>query len=363
MGGRSLTPPDATAGVAEGTTASVPVSGYIPAGLTASGHVAPAALAAPGAAAREQIRRYLDHLSTEGGLAANSMAAYRRDLRRYLEHLTASGVGTLADVGEREIARFLDQLRAGDGSHRPLSEASAARAVVTVRGLHRFAHRQGLVARDVSRLIRPPATPPRPRKTLTAAEVEALIRATEPPAGASPERTALCLRDRALLELLYGTGARISEAGGLDLADVSAGDACAPAVRLTGPGGRPRVVPLGEQARAALEIYLARGRPLLVAARRPALFLSVRGRRLSRQAAWLVLRGAAERAGLDTTVSPHVLRHTCAEHLSAGGADDRVVQELLGQRSGPVTRASLLVTPDRLRDVYRAAHPRAGKRP
>jgi integrase/recombinase XerD len=315
----------------------------------------------PGGAVREQVRRYLDHLATERGLAVNSVSAYRRDLRRYLEHLSGSGVRTLADVEEQQIAGFLDLLLAGDGSHPPLAAASAARAVVTVRGLHRFAQRQGLVAQDVSLPIRPPVTPPRRRKTLTAAEVEALIRATDPPAGASPERTALCLRDRALLELLYGTGARISEAGGLDLTDVSVGEICAPVVRLTGPGGRTRVVPVGEQARAALQAYLSRGRPSLVTARQPALFLSVRGRRLSRQAAWLVLRGAAERAALHTSVSPHVLRHTCAEHLRAGGADDRVVQELLGQWSGPGTLASLLVTPERLHDVYRAAHPRARK--
>ena len=273
------------------------------------------------------------------------MAAYRRDLRRYLEHLTASGVRTLADVGEREIAGFLDQLRAGDGTHRPLSEASAARAVVTVRGLHRFAHRQGLVARDVSRPIRPPATPTRPRKTLTAAEVEALIRATEPPAGASPERTALCLRDRALLELLYGTGARISEAGGLDLADVSAGDACAPAVRLTGPGGRPRVVPLGEQARAALEILPGAG-PALAGCRAATGVVPVRsgpaavaagcvagaarGRRAGRAAHHRLpacpaphLRGTLVRGGRGRSSCPGIVGtavRTCHARVAAGHA-------------------------------------------
>ena len=327
--------------------------------LTPSGAVSGSAVS--GSEVRELVRRYLNHLTTERGLAPNSMSAYRRDLRRYLDHLTATGVASLADVGEREVAGFVDVLRAGDGRHRPLSDASAARAVVTVRGLHRFAYRQGLVARDVSLPVRPPAAPRRVRKTLSSADVEALIRATEPPAGATPERAALCLRDRALLELLYGTGARISEAGGLDLADVTLADGGCAAVRLTGPGGRARVVPLGEQARAALDAYLARGRPRLLSARLPALFVSVRGRRLSRQAAWLVLRATAERAGLGTAVSPHVLRHTCADHLLAGGADDRVVQELLGQWSGPVTLASLLVTPEHVRDVYRAAHPRAHK--
>lgn len=314
-----------------------------------------------GSGVREQVHRYLDHLAVERGLASNSVSAYRRDLRRYTEHLTATGVGTLADVGEREVAGFLDVLRAGDGRHAPLAAASAARAVVTVRGLHGFAHREGLVEEDVSRPIRPPSAPPRTPKTLTSAEVEALIRATEPPAGAAPGRVALSLRDRALLEILYGAGARISEAGGLDVADLSVGDRGCPAVRLTGPGGRARVVPLGDQARAALRAYLHRGRPLLVSSRLPALFLSVRGRRLSRQAAWLVLRGTAKRAGLGTDVSPHVLRHTCADHLLAGGADDRVVQELLGRGSGSVAPVSLLVTPDHLREVYLAAHPRAHK--
>jgi integrase/recombinase XerD len=224
--------------------------------------------------------------------------------------------------------------------------------VVAVRGLHRFALREGLVDVDVSREVRPPAPPRRLPKAITVDEVERLLDA------ASYAATALSLRDRALLELLYATGARISEAVGLAVDDV---DLTERTVLLSGKGGKQRRVPLGSFAASALDAYLVQVRPALVAAGRgtPALFLNARGGALSRQSAWTVLGTAAERAGLAAGISPHTLRHSFATHLMEGGADVRVVQELLGHASVTTTQIYTLVTVDRLREVYASAHPRA----
>jgi len=221
-----------------------------------------------------------------------------------------------------------------------------------VRGLHRFAARERLVDNDVARAVRPPTPPRRLPKAITVDEVERLLEA------AGFDGTPLALRDRALLELLYGTGARISEAVGLDLDDLARPDA---AVTLRGKGGKQRVVPVGSYALRAIEDYLVRARPVLAASGRgtPRLFLNARGGPLSRQSAWTILRTAAERAGLASTVSPHTLRHSFATHLLDGGADVRVVQELLGHASVTTTQVYTLVTVDRLREVYATAHPRA----
>lgn len=299
------------------------------------------------------LRAYLDHLAVERGVAANTLSSYRRDLRRYLAHLAVTGRATLDGVGEADVSGFLGALRAGSSGHPALGASSAARAVVAVRGFHRFALREGAVVDDVARGVRPPSAPKRLPKAIGVAEVAALLEA----AGA--DGTPRALRDRALLELLYGCGARISEAVGLDVDDL---DLEAGSVRLMGKGGKERLVPVGSYARAALDAYLVRGRPTLaVPTRGPAgaLFLNARGGRLSRQSAWVVLRAAAERAGLELELSPHVLRHSFATHLLDGGADVRVVQELLGHASVATTQIYTLVTVDRLREVYAAAHPRA----
>ena len=303
-------------------------------------------------AAARAVAAYLDHLAVERGLAANTLSSYRRDLLRYQDFLAATGRAGLADVQEADVAGFLARLREGDDDHPPLSAASAGRAVVSVRGLHRFALREGLTATDPAREVRPPAPARRLPKAISVEQVEALLEA----AGA--DQTPLALRDRALLEVLYGTGARISEAVGLAVDDL---DRSAGLVRLDGKGGKQRVVPVGSFARAAVEAYLVRARPLLSAAGTggPALFLNARGGRLSRQSAWTVLRAAADRAGLDVDVSPHTLRHSFATHLLDGGADVRVVQELLGHASVATTQVYTLVTVDRLREVYATAHPRA----
>jgi integrase/recombinase XerD len=278
--------------------------------------------------------------------------AYRRDLHRYAELLAGRGRTTLADVVEADVAEFLARLREGDADRPALAASSAGRAVTAVRGLHRFALREGTTTLDPAHDIRPPTPPQRLPKAIAVAEVSALLEA------AGLDQTPRSLRDRALLELLYGTGARITEAVGLAVDDLDRAEAV---VRLAGKGGRDRVVPVGSYARAAVESYLVRGRPALAAAGRgsPALFLNARGGPLSRQSGWAVLRAAAERAGLGGAISPHTLRHSFATHLLDGGADVRVVQELLGHASVTTTQVYTLVTVDRLREVYAMAHPRA----
>jgi integrase/recombinase XerD len=296
----------------------------------------------------------------ERGRAAHTLEAYRRDLNRYAAALQARGRSDISAVSSQDVADFLAGLREGDAEHLPLAASSAGRAVVAVRGLHAFALSEGLAGDDPARFIRPPAAPRHLPKAISIPDVERLI------AAAAVGQAAL--RDGALLELLYGTGARISEAIGLDVDDLhlsgESRSAEMPAtVRLSGKGGKQRLVPVGSFARAAIEAYLVRARPALASAAgritvSPALFLNARGGRLTRQGAWGVLRQAAERAGI-ADVSPHVLRHSFATHLLDGGADVRVVQELLGHASVTTTQVYTLVTIDKLREVYATAHPRA----
>ncbi len=299
----------------------------------------------------------------ERGLAANTVESYRRDLRRYASVLAGRGKTGLADVTPADVAEFLASLREGDAEHAALAVSSAARAVIAVRGLHAFAVAQGLTGTDPAREVPPPAPPRRLPKAITLEEVERLLDAAGPGPGDPDDVSAdsRLLRDRALLEFLYGTGARISEATGLDVDELQL-DAD-PVVRLVGKGSKHRVVPMGSYAVRALQAYLVRARPALAAASRrvsvgPAVFLNARGGRLTRQGAWGVLHGAAERAGLADT-SPHTLRHSFATHLLDGGADIRVVQELLGHASVTTTQVYTLITVDRLREVYASSHPRA----
>jgi integrase/recombinase XerD len=309
------------------------------------------------------VHGYLEHLAVERGLARNTVESYRRDLRRYTSSLAGRGKARLGDVTPSDVAEFLASLREGDAEHEPLAVSSAARAVIAVRGLHAFATAQGLAETDPARDVPPPTPPRRLPKAITLAEVERLLAASGPaPGEASGDPRPL--RDRALLEFLYSTGARISEATGLDVDELHL-DAD-PVVRLAGKGGKQRVVPVGSYAVAALQAYLVRARPVLAAASRrtsvgPAVFLNARGGRLTRQGAWGVLRAAAERADLGpgTDVSPHTLRHSFATHMLDGGADIRVVQELLGHASVATTQIYTLITVDRLREVYASSHPRA----
>ena len=298
------------------------------------------------------VRTYLDHLSVERGLAANTLTSYRRDLRRYQGFLAERGVDDLDRVDEATVTAFLVRLREGDADHPSLSSTSAARTVVAVRGFHKFAVSDGLAAIDPAAGVKPPTPAKRLPKALPLADVEAILSA----AGAAG--TTLAMRDRALLEVLYGTGARISEAVGLDVDDLDTVDRT---VLLRGKGGKERIVPVGSYAVEAVADYLTRARPGLVAAGKgtPALFLNARGGRLSRQSAWSVLVKAAERAGVTTDVSPHTMRHSFATHLLDGGADVRVVQELLGHASVTTTQVYTLVTVENLREVFATAHPRA----
>lgn len=295
------------------------------------------------------IRGFLDHVAVERGLSTNTLLAYRRDLRRYQTWLEARGRRELDAVSSTDVADFLADLRMGEGA---LSASSAARVLASVRGLHRFAAREGIVPADVAAPVRPPRASLRLPKAISVEEIVSLLEA------ASSTDTTLAVRDRALLEVLYGSGARISEVVGLDRDDI---DAESGSIRLRGKGGTERVVPLGSHAIAAVDAYLVRTRPLLASAGKgtPALFLNSRGGRLSRQSSWTLLQSAAARAGLTAEVSPHTLRHSFATHLLDGGADVRTVQELLGHASVTTTQIYTLVTVDRLREVYATTHPRA----
>lgn len=295
------------------------------------------------------VDAFLRHVAIERGLSANTVAAYRRDLAVYSGWLEAEGIDDVAAVTPATLSAFAVHL--GTREESPLTASSLARMLSTVRGLHRFLLEEGRVPVDAARDLRPPKLPSRLPKAITVEQVSALLAATDGDDVAS-------LRDKALLELMYATGARVSEAVGLNVDDVIDADV----VRLTGKGSKQRIVPLGSYAQAAVSAYLVRARPVLSAKGRatPALFLGMRGARLSRQNVWLIIRAAAERAQLDVDhLSPHTLRHSFATHLLAGGADVRVVQELLGHSSVATTQIYTLVTADTLRDVYATSHPRA----
>ncbi len=293
------------------------------------------------------VDRYLRHISIERGLSAHTVEAYRRDLAGYAAWLRDHGVEDPAAVTQDMVAEFAAERAASDP---PPAPSSLARLQSSVRGLHRFLAREGIVEEDPASRLVPPKQPQKLPKALTIEQVEQLLRA---PSGEDP----IGLRDRALLELLYATGARVSEAIALDVDDVQAGDV----LRLRGKGDKERIVPIGSFAREAIDAYLTRVRPALAAkgSATPRLFLGARGRPLSRQSAWLVIQKAAEAAHLSAHVSPHTLRHSFATHLLQGGADVRVVQELLGHASVATTQIYTHVSADTLREMYQTAHPRA----
>jgi len=298
------------------------------------------------------VRSYLDHLTVERGVSTHTASAYRRDLRRYAAFLAGQGVTELDRITPELVSGFVRRLR-DDG----LASASVARAVVAVRSLHRFAVEEHLIPTSPAADVVPPGPGRRLPKALSLSQVQALL-------GAPDLSTPLGLRDAALLELLYGTGARISEIVTLDVDDLTPllrtdGGA---GLRLLGKGDKERIVPLGSYACAAVDAWLVRGRPALATSSSratPALLLNQRGGRLSRQSAWAVLQQHAAGAGIEVDVSPHTLRHTYATHLLDGGADVRVVQELLGHASVTTTQIYTLVTVEHLREVYLTAHPRA----
>jgi integrase/recombinase XerD len=296
-------------------------------------------------------------LTVERGLAANSLAAYRRDLLRYADFLRARGEDDPVAVSEETVFAYVEHLRsARDDDDKPrFAPATIARALVAVRSFHRFCAEEGLLAVDPSEQVGAPRVPQGIPKALTEDEVEALL-------DAVIGNDVRALRDRAIVEGLYATGARISELVGLDRRDLDLDEGL---VRVLGKGSKERVVPVGSTARDALTVYLAEGRPQLVRPQRrsrgdaEAVFLNARGGRLSRQSCWKIVRATGERAGLGGRLSPHVLRHSCATHMLDRGADIRVVQELLGHASLSTTQVYTKVSPERLRAVYEAAHPRA----
>jgi integrase/recombinase XerD len=314
-----------------------------------------------GAARRAGDERLTNHLAeyetwlrVERGLAPNSLAAYRRDLRRYEGYLRRVGELDPTTVSEATVAAYVGELRDARDEHgKPkYAPATIARAVAAVRSFHRFCVEEGLLSTDPSEDIGSPRVPQGIPKALSEDDVTALLDAVT---GADPR----ALRDRAMLETLYGAGLRISELVGLDLGDLDLYDGL---VRVLGKGAKERVAPVGRTARAALGDYLTRGRPDLARTRghaEPAVFLNARGGRLTRQGAWLTVRAAGDRAGLSDRLFPHVLRHSCATHMLDHGADIRVVQELLGHASLSTTQVYTKVSPERLRAVYDAAHPRA----
>jgi integrase/recombinase XerD len=309
---------------------------------------------------RRILEQYLSHLRVERGLAENTLAAYRRDLRRYLASLARRDADPAA-VEPDELGEWLQALRTGADGGAPLSASSAARSLAAVRGLHSFLDAERVsTTGDPSRLVPSPALPRRLPHPLAIDQVEALLEAAGRP-GTGRDATERALRDRALLELLYGIGARISEATGLDLDDVDLRERSAV---LRGKGDKHRVVPVGRFALEALAAYLTRGRPALAARGlgTPAIFLGARGTRLTRQAAWQVVQRSARDADLTDLpepISPHTLRHSYATHLLHGGADVRSVQELLGHASVTTTQLYTQVTVDSLRETHAGAHPRA----
>ena len=292
------------------------------------------------------LERYLRHLTIERGLSENSIAAYRRDLNSYLDFLSQLGSDELI-VRADELEKF-GQWLLGRG----LVASSRARALAAVRGFHKFLVLEDLRADDPTRKVRPPKLPMRLPKALSLAEVEQLLKAAGPDPG-SDSVDLVRIRNRAILEMLYSTGARVSEIAALDLDEVDSSGF----VRVRGKGSKERLVPVGSYAAKSLEEYLVRVRPGLVAGSTPALFLNQRGGRLSRQSIWEILSKVGEQCGIE--VSPHTLRHCFATHLIEGGADVRVVQELLGHASVATTQIYTKITIDTLREIYQSAHPRA----
>lgn len=300
------------------------------------------------------VDAFLRHITIERGLSAHTVAAYRRDLAGYLDWLGSHDVVDTDGVTTELVTRFAAERAASDP---PPASTSLARLQSAVRSFHRFLAREGIATEDPTSGLRPPKAPMRLPKALPVDDVIRLLDAAGPaPEDAAPGEL-IGLRDRALLELLYATGARVSEIVDLDVDDLRHGEV----LRVRGKGSKERVVPVGSYARASVDAYLTRARPELSRRGRatPRAFLGARGAPLSRQSAWLVIQQAAERANITAHVSPHTLRHSFATHLLQGGADVRVVQELLGHASVATTQIYTHVTVDALRDVYLTSHPRA----
>jgi integrase/recombinase XerD len=303
---------------------------------------------------QQSVDSYLRHLTIERGMAKNTLLAYKRDLGSYIKYLEDLGLDSPSQVQENNVRDFAQQLV----TNKLMVATSVARTLAAVRGLHKFLLFEGTVETDVAATVKPPKAPRRLPKAISIQEVESLLRASGPePDDVSGATDLIRVRDRAILELLYATGARVSEVVNIDLDDLIDPEI----IRLFGKGSKERIVPVGRYAQAALQAYLIRVRPSLAMLSKgtPALFLNQRGSRLSRQSIWQIISDAASNAKLEHEVSPHTFRHSFATHLLEGGADVRVVQELLGHASVATTQIYTLVTVDALREIYATAHPRA----
>lgn len=296
--------------------------------------------------------RWLQHLAVERGVSPHTLSNYTRDVNRYTRWLAAAGKSDLATVSATDVEAYVADLRRGVDGARPLAASSAARALTVARGLHRFGVEEGVLPADTAAEVSPPSAGEKLPDTLSIGEVAALL-------DACPTEQPLGLRDKALLETLYATGARVSEVLDLSVDDATAAIDTEGILTVTGKGSKQRLVPLGRHAQDAIEAYLVRGRAVFATGKSHALFLNRRGGALSRQSAWTVIKQAAERAGIDKEISPHTLRHSFATHLLEGGADVRSVQELLGHASVTTTQIYTHVTADSLREVWRSSHPRA----
>jgi integrase/recombinase XerD len=311
--------------------------------------------AGPGSGLARAVGRYLDHLLVERGLSEHTRQAYGRDLRRYVGFLAARGIFEPQDVDTAAVRSFVASVSASTHGEdeRPYAATSVARALSSVRSFHRFLLREGVVASDPAAGVVRPKLPRALPHPLGVEEVQRLLEI--------PDETPAGLRDRAILELLYGAGLRVSELTALDVDDVDLEDGF---VRVLGKGGKEREVPLGRFGCDAVGAYLTRARPSLIGrATRGACFLNSRGGRLTRQSVAKIVDRAARAAGIGRRVSPHDLRHSFATHLLDGGADVRVVQELLGHASVATTQVYTLVTKEHLREAYYTAHPRARRAP
>jgi len=299
--------------------------------------------------ARTVGQLWLDHLAVERGVSPNTLSNYRRDVERYLDWLEDAGITDLGEVASTDLEDYVADLRRGGDGKKGLAASSASRALVVARGLHKFAVSEGAVAADVAAGVSPPKVGEKLPDTLTIDEVGKLL-------DACPDETPAQLRDKALLEVLYATGARISELLALVVDDIAE---TRDFIKVTGKGDKQRIVPVGGAAQRALEAYLVRGRPALTTGKSHAVFLNKRGGALSRQSSWTIIKDAASRAGLDKAISPHTMRHSFATHLLEGGADVRTVQELLGHASVTTTQIYTHVTPENLREVWTSSHPRS----
>lgn len=305
------------------------------------------------------LEQFLTHIGVERGLAQSTVDAYASDLRRYLDWLEARGVHGPAAVTRQDVEDYVADLDGAGESGR-----SKARRLASIHAFHRFALAQQAVASDVAATVKAPKGAGTLPDVLTVDEVARLLEAVPQPGGTgvTDVEDAVLVRDRALLELMYATGARVSEIVGADIDDM---DFDEHVIRVTGKGSKQRLVPVGGYACQALRRYLDEARPVLErrkrsgSAERRALFLNKRGCRLSRQSVWEVVKAAGERAHIAKPLHPHTLRHSFATHLIQGGADVRTVQELLGHASVTTTQIYTHVSPESLIEAYLTAHPRA----